>query len=306
MMLWLVAALLTFIVALIGFYPLLKKTTKDGDTQRDELNKAFYFDRLKEIERDEAQGLLENTSQLKTELQQRLLEDIPDDVAQDADQSAVKKSDRSLGKLWFVSGFLTLLIVAGCLYFKLGAWQQQAMFEKAYEKLPYFYERVKTEDVNPLSDEELQQFATALRVKLQKEPQDSKGWWTLGQIGMSLNNGNLAFSAYEKALSQDPNNVEYKLSFARILMMSDNDNEKLQGETLLKEVIRQDHSNLQALGLLAFYYFSKEDYKMAAVTWAMMLKLMPEDDSRRELIERSIRSARDAVAEQDDRQSSRK
>ena len=115
MMLWLVAALLTFIVALIGFYPLLKKTTQDGDTQRDELNKAFYFDRLKEIERDEAQGLLENTSQLKTELQQRLLEDIPDDVAQDADQSAVKKSDRSLGKLWFVSGFLTLLIIGGCL-----------------------------------------------------------------------------------------------------------------------------------------------------------------------------------------------
>ncbi|EJS90971.1 CcmH, partial [Pasteurella multocida subsp. multocida str. Anand1_buffalo] len=38
--------------------------------KRDELNKALYFQRLAEIERDEAQGLLENATQVKTELQQ--------------------------------------------------------------------------------------------------------------------------------------------------------------------------------------------------------------------------------------------
>ena len=68
----------------------------------------------------------------------------------------------------------------------------------------------------------------------------------------------------------------------------------------MKEVIRKDHTNIEALSLLAFRYFEQEDYKMAAVTWAMMLRLMPEDDSRRELIEKSIRSARDALAEQEE------
>lgn len=291
MMFWLFSALLSLIIALICFYPLLKQHNQT-ETKRDSLNKAFYFDRLKEIEQDEQQGLLDNASQLKAELQQTLLEDIPA-------ESKVNHDKTSYGKLWFVSGFLSLLIIASAVYFKVGAWQSQVVFEKAYEQLPHFYERIKTEDTNPLTDQELQQFATALRVKLQKEPNDPKGWWTLGQIGMSLNNGNLAFDAYDKAVKLDPNNLEYKLSYARILMMSDNDAEKLQGETLLKEVIRQDHSNLQALGLLAFYYFAKEDYKMAAVTWVMMLKLMPEDDDRRALIEKSIRSARDAVAEQE-------
>jgi len=291
MMFWLFSALLSLIIALICFYPLLKQHNQT-ETKRDSLNKAFYFDRLKEIEQDEQQGLLDNASQLKAELQQTLLEDIPA-------ESKVNHDETSYGKLWFVSGFLSLLIIASAVYFKVGAWQSQVVFEKAYEQLPHFYERIKTEDTNPLTDQELQQFATALRVKLQKEPNDPKGWWTLGQIGMSLNNGNLAFDAYDKAVKLDPNNLEYKLSYARILMMSDNDAEKLQGETLLKEVIRQDHSNLQALGLLAFYYFAKEDYKMAAVTWVMMLKLMPEDDDRRALIEKSIRSARDAVAEQE-------
>ncbi len=288
---WLSGILLTLVIALICFYPLLRKTTRASQVKRDTLNKAFYLDRLREIERDVQQGLVDDPEQVKIELQKNLLEDIPP-------ESAVNFEDKFYGKLWFVSGFLSLLIIAGAIYFKIGAWQAQDMLAKTYEKLPYFYERVKDEDNNPLTDQELQQFATALRIKLQNDPNDAKSWWLLGQIGMSLNNGNLAFDAYGKAAKLEPENTEYKLSYARILMMSDDTNEKMRGEELLKEVIRRDHTNLQALSLLAFYYFSKEDYKMAAVTWTMMLKLMPEDDARRELIEKSIRSARDAIAEQ--------
>ncbi|ABR74221.1 c-type cytochrome biogenesis protein CcmI [Actinobacillus succinogenes] len=291
---WLSGILLTLVIALICFYPLLKKsirTSQSSQIKRDTLNKAFYLDRLQEIDHDVQQGLVEDAEQVKIELQKNLLEDIPP-------ESAVSFENKSYGKLWFVSGFLSLLIIAGAIYFKIGAWQAQDMVAKTYEKLPYFYERVKDEDNNPLTDQELQQFATALRVKLQHEPADAKSWWLLGQVGMSLNKGNLAFDAYGKAAKLEPENTEYKLSYARILMMSDDSNEKMQGEELLKQVIRRDHTNMQALSLLAFYYFSKEDYKMAAVTWAMMLKLMPEDDARRDLIEKSIRSARDAIAEQ--------
>ncbi len=81
-------------------------------------------------------------------------------------------------------------------------------------------------------------------------------------------------------------------------MFSDDKTDKQQGETLLKQVIRQDHRNLDALSLLAFHYFEQEDYKMAIVSWSMMLKLMPEDDPKRELLERFIRSARDALSTQ--------
>ena len=67
---------------------------------------------------------------------------------------------------------------------------------------------------------------------------------------------------------------------------------------MLKEVIRADHSNVNALSLLAFRAFEQEDYKMAAMTWGMMLKLLPEDDPRRETIERSIQSALSMVKEE--------
>ena len=67
---------LTLVVALICFYPLLRSVKAKEDKKRDELNKALYFSRLKEIEQDNQQGLVENVEQLKQELQKTLLEDI--------------------------------------------------------------------------------------------------------------------------------------------------------------------------------------------------------------------------------------
>lgn len=289
---WISALVFTLIITFICFYPLLRgQTDREQETNRDSLNKAFYFDRLKEIEEDEKQGLLDNAAQLKTELQQSLLEDIPEGVTEKTDKKAYSK-------LWFVSAFLFLGIIAGVSYFKVGGWQSQEMMAKSYEKLPYFYERLKEEDTKPLDDTELQQFATALRIKLQKEPNDADGWWLLGQLGTAMGNGELAHNGYSKAAELKPDNTDYKLAYARTLMFSDDKADRAKGNELLKEVIRSDHSNLQALSLLAFNYFEEEDYKMAAVTWAMMLRLLPEDDPKRDLIEKSIRSARDALAEQ--------
>ncbi|MFZ7142785.1 c-type cytochrome biogenesis protein CcmI [Avibacterium avium] len=290
---WLISFAITLIVALICFYPLLFSGKQALDSnKRNKLNKAFYFNRLKEIEEDEQQGLIENASQLRTELQQTLLQDIPEN-------EQLQQDRKRYGKIWFVSGFLTLAILAGLGYMQAGAWQQEAMLEKTYQKLPHFYERLKEEESNPMSDQELQQFATALRLKLQKEPNNAADWWTLGQIAMNLDKARLAYDSYARAVKLDPENIEYQLSYARILMFSDDQTDKNKGMDLLKGVLRKDHSNLQALGLLAFQYFESEEYKMAAVTWAMMLRLISENDPRVALLEKSIRAARDAQEEKE-------
>ncbi|MFZ7343448.1 c-type cytochrome biogenesis protein CcmI [Avibacterium volantium] len=290
---WLISFSITLIVALICFYPLLFSGKQALDSnKRNKLNKAFYFNRLKEIEEDEQQGLIENASQLRTELQQALLQDIPEN-------EQLQQDSKRYGKIWFVSGFLTLAILAGLGYMQAGAWQQEAILEKTYQKLPHFYERLKEEESNPMSDQELQQFATALRLKLQKEPNNAADWWTLGQIAMNLDKARLAYDSYARAVKLDPENIEYQLSYARILMFSDDQTDKNKGMDLLKGVLRKDHSNLQALGLLAFQYFESEEYKMAAVTWAMMLRLISENDPRVALLEKSIRAARDAQEEKE-------
>mgnify|MGYP000007279458 FL=1 len=293
MNLWLSILILTLVAALICFFPLLLKAKKGTSIKRDDLNKALYFERLKELERDDNQGLLENTEQLKLELQQSLLEDIP----QQAESTFL--SEKNYGKLWFVSGFLALAILSGAAYFAVGSWQSEIMLEKTAEKLPYFYERIKNESTNPLDEAEMQQFATALRVDLQKNPNNAKNWWLLGQLGMNLQQPRMALDSFARANKLEPDNNQYKLGYARVLMFSEDTTDKLKGNNLLREVIREDHSNIEALSLLAFSYFETEDYKMAAVTWAMMLKLLPKDDPRAPIIERSIRSARDALEGQE-------
>ena len=170
---------LTLVVALICFYPLLRSVKAKEDKKRDELNKALYFSRLKEIEQDNQQGLVENVEQLKQELQKTLLEDIPQQETQTIDNNA-----KNYGKLWFVSGLLGLAIIAAGAYFPLGSWKAEDMMEKTLAKLPYFFERIKEEDTNPMTDAEMQQFSTALRLDLQKTPKDAKKWWLLGQVGV--------------------------------------------------------------------------------------------------------------------------
>ena len=294
----LIFILSTLVVALICFYPLLRQFKAKHWQKRDDLNKALYFSRLEEIEQDNSQGLVENVEQLKQELQKTLLDDVPSKVQENADYSG-----KSYGKVWFVSGVLALGIIAGSSYFMVGSWQAESMLEQTYAKLPYFFERMKDEDKNPFSDAEMQQFSTALRIDLQKHPTDAKKWWMLGQIGMNLGDARLAFDSYQKANKLEPDNVQYKLGYARILMFSEDATDKLKGGNLLREVIRQDHTNVEALSLLAFRYFETEDYKMAAVTWAMMLRLMPKDDERVPLIEKSIRAARDALEAQNEEKS---
>lgn len=288
---------ITLLVALICFYPLLCRVKTKNEQKRDELNKALYFSRLQEIEQDDVQGLVENVELLKQELQKTLLDDVPQQEEKNI------QSEKSYGKIWFASGVLAIGIIAGTSYFMVGSWQAESMLEQTYAKLPYFYDRMKEEETNPLSDSEMQQFSTALRINLQKNPQDAKKWWLLGQIGMNLGDARLAFDSYQKANKLEPDNLQYKLGYARVLMFSEDTTDKLKGSDLLREVIRKDHSNIEALSLLAFRYFETEDYKMAAVTWAMMLRLMPKDDERVALIEKSIRAARDALEIQEQEKS---
>ncbi len=297
---WLSALGLTLVIALICFFPLLRKVNVQKSVQRDSFNKAFYFDRIKEIEQAAEQGLLDNEQQLKTELQQTLLNDIPSHAVPQ------QESQQRFGKVWFVTAFLLLFAIAGASYFAVGSWRMQGMLEQSYQKLPQLFERLQDEQKKPLSDSELEQFIVALRQDLQKNPNNAERWWLLGQMGMATDKAQLAMDAYARAYQLMPNDPTYKLAYARILMFSQDQNDNSKGRTLLSEVIRQDHTNSDALGLLAFDSFQRGDFKMAIVSWNMMLQLLPKDDPKRALLERSIDNARQELQRQEQSQQPQK
>ncbi len=288
---WLAIIFVTLIVCGVAFYPLLKKNKQIDNTKRDSLNKAFYFDRLKEVENEANEGVIDDPEQTKLELQKNLLDDIPHST-----QSATSEK-LTLGKSWFVALILFVGGISFAIYSNVGSWFSNSMLDTTHQKLDSFYERLKTEETNPLSQEEMNQFAMALRVDLQSNPNDDKKWYMLGQIGMALDDGQLAHNAFSKAAQLKPDNLDYKLSHAQLLLFSEAQEDKKQGETLLKEIIRQDHTNFNALSLLAFHSFEKEDFKMAAMTWGMMLKLLPDEDPSKVTVERSFNMALSNLSE---------
>lgn len=288
---WIAITFMTLIVGIVAFYPLLKKNKHIDTTKRDNLNKAFYFDRLKEVENETNEGVIDDPEQTKLELQQNLLDDIPETA------HAMQNEKLKLGKTWFVSLILFVGGISFAIYSNVGSWFSSAMLDTTHQKLDYFYERLKTEDKNPLSSEEMNQFAMALRVDLQKNPNDDQKWYMLGQIGIALDDGQLAHDAFSKAAQLKPENLTYKLSHAQLLLFSEAKEDKTQGEALLKDIIRKDHTNFNALSLLAFHSFEKEDFKMAAMTWGMMLKLLPDEDPRKVTVERSFNMALSNLSE---------
>lgn len=291
---WSLIIAITLIIGSIAFYPLLKKNSHSKSTKRDSLNKAFYFDRLQEVEKEAAEGVIDDPEQTKQELQQSLLDDIPETAKQTA------TIQNQFGKVWFFALILLVGAVSAGSYLSVGSWFKGAALDANHQKLEYFFERIKQEETDPLSDQEMNQFAMALRSELQKNPNDHANWFMLGQLGMALENGQLALDSFTKAVNLQPENMRYNLSYAQVLMFSADPKDKEQGMEVLKKILRTDHTNLDALSMIAFYYFEQEDYKMAAMTWGMMLKFVPDEDPRKETLERSIQSALSMLNEQEE------
>lgn len=73
---WLIICVLLAGAAALLVVPAMRHGKQSAAT-RDALNKAFYQDRLSELEQDEQQGVVAERPELVKELQQNLLNDIP-------------------------------------------------------------------------------------------------------------------------------------------------------------------------------------------------------------------------------------
>lgn len=112
---------------------------------------------------------------------------------------------------------------------------------------------------------------------------------------MALNNFTLASQAVERAYQLAPENNKVKISYAEVLSHSPHPADNLRAGILLNELLKEDHTNIQVLSLLSFHAFGQQNYQQAIAAWQMMLRLLPADDNRRPLIERSISQAEQQI-----------
>ena len=284
---WISTLALIFVGVIFIVLPLWKAREQDDEARRDELNKAFYKDRLAELKEEDAEGLVNNQDELITELKQSLLDDIP------AKEKA--QQDNLNARLFILPSVIIFIVITYGLYFKFGNIDKIEKWQEVSARLPELSKQLMDPEGVSLSDSEMTNLILALRTKLHNEPKDAMGWFLLGRIGMSNQDIDTSIGAMKKAYALEPTNVEIKLGYAQALMLSGDDAKADQAKRMLKQVLRGDSTNLRALSLLAFSSFERQDYQGAVSAWKAMQMLIGPDDSRYEMLTRSIERAQSKI-----------
>lgn len=195
-------------------------------------------------------------------------------------------------RLWlFAPGVVIALIVGAVSYYQTGNYQQVKIWQQATAQTPALLERALDPDAQPLNEEEMTRLALGLRTRLQSDAGNVEGWIMLGRIGMVLGNASTATEAYANAYRLDPKNSDAALGYAEALTRSSDPDDNRRGGELLRQLVRSDHANIRTLSMYAFNAFEQQRFGEAVAAWEMMLKLLPANDSRRAVIERSIKQA---------------
>ena len=218
------------------------------------------------------------------------LEEFPDDVIPDG-----KRGGFGL----FVPGIVVALIVGAVSYYETGSYKQVQVWQQATAQAPALLERALDPKADPLNEEDMTRLALGLRTRLQADPTNVEGWIMLGRIGMVLGNASTATEAYANAYRLDPKNSDAALGYAEALTRSSDPDDNRRGGELLRQLVRGEHANVRVLSMYAFNAFEQQRFGEAFAAWEMMLKLLPANDTRRAVIERSIKQAMEQLTPQE-------
>lgn len=281
---WISTLVIVLFSAALIVIPLVRKKAVNDAERRDELNKAIFKERVAELGVEDEEGIVVDKDELIVDLKQALLDDIP----QDQQLASTKLASPVLVAV--VSAALLLGVSYG-FYAKFGAINDVKHWQEVSANLPALSKKLMDANGQPMSDDELKDLTLALRTSLHKNSDDATGWLLLGRIGLANRDIQTAIGAMERARKLEPENPDIQLGLAQALTLSGDEVDQLEAERLLHDLLRRDYVDLRVFSLLAFSAFEKQDYAGAIRYWRTMQQLIGPEDSRYEMLERSINSA---------------
>ncbi|MFH0225164.1 c-type cytochrome biogenesis protein CcmI [Vibrio furnissii] len=289
---WISTLILVAITCVFVAIPLIQKKANNDTVLRDELNKAFYKDRLNELQEETEEGLVDNEQDLIADLKQSLLDDIP------AQEQAKQQSSISTMGVLIPSIALVVLLSYG-LYAKFGNYTKVEQWQQVSANLPELTRKLMAPQGQgvELSDQEMQDLTLSLRTRLYYQPEDSTGWLLLGRIAMANRDMQTAIGAMKHAYALEPQDGDIQLGYAQALMLSDDEMDQNQARAILKRLSQRDYVDLRVYSLLAFDAFERADYPSAIQYWSMMQQMIGPNDGRYDMLTRSIESAKRKMGE---------
>ena len=289
---WASFALLTLIALLFIIVPFLKKErvvtiTHNANAQLI----SIYEQRLVELQADLDNQRIDsqNHSEAIIELKRRLLNEL-----------SPEKSLNSRGdnRIFALTGAAFLIALAGIFYAMTGSQQQIAAWHDAMDNLADYGQRAVMQKGEPLSKNELQAFALALRTKLSQSGDDEVAWMLLGRVAIMLNEFDMAKQSFDKALSMNPDNMQALVSYSQVLLLEGSDENMTRAAGMLSKVLQAQPNNLDAISLLALIAFERKDWIQAKAAFEVLLASMDESDTRYAMISERISEIDGQIAQQ--------
>jgi len=266
---FLISILLLLILVLVLLLRPLFFPAKDSATSRRQMNAAIYKEELDKLEADRLAGIVDadNYEQAHAEMRQRLFQD-----TDEADDLAVLGSPKKtiIGICLFV-----ILLSAG-FYFYLG--DASRIAEKNAEK--------------PMTQESVEKMVAEFAAKMEKEPDNLKGWAMLARSYRILGRNAEAANAYARAGSFVDSDPQLLADYADVLAANADGNFAGKPQQLINKALALDPNNLLALWLSGTAAFNAQNYKAAVQSWEKLAKQLPPDTDETRAITASIAEAR--------------
>ncbi|MBD1556077.1 c-type cytochrome biogenesis protein CcmI [Vibrio sp. S9_S30] len=282
---WIATAVIITISSVFIAFPLVQRRAVDDEARRDELNKAFYKDRLGELEEETKEGLVENQEDLIADLKQTLLDDVP----------KAKKNEATTQISTMAVAIPSVLFVAALsygMYYHFGGAQKVLDWNRAASNLPTLTKKLMSPEGQTLTEEEMQDLTLALRTRLYNQPNESTGWMLLGRIALANRDVTTAVGAMKNAYRLEPQDSDIQLGYAQALTLSSDEVDQGQARSLLLRLAQQEQVDLRVFSLLAFDAFERSDYAAAIRYWGTMQEKIGPQDSRYEMLSSSIQNAK--------------
>ncbi len=278
---WFLAGLMLLGSVFLFVLPMIKKAKQETSEKisRDELNKAFYRERIAELEEEAKEGLVENQDELALELKQSLLDDIPKTQPHELQSTVLMP---------LTAGIILFIGIVFGVYFFVGNVEKVTYWQETAARLPALSARMMADQQDPMSDQEMADMILALRTQLQKTPDDAMGWLLLGRIALANRDIATAEGAMAKSYRLMPQDSDVILGYAQSLMLTGDEVNADTARNLLNTLVKQNHGDIQALSLLAFDAFEQGAYAKAKEAWSTMKQFLNETDPRHKMLDRSI------------------
>ena len=266
---FLIAAFLLLVLVLVLLLRPFIYSRKDEGTSRRQMNAAIYRDELEKLEAERIAGTIniQEYEMSHAEMRQRLFQD----TTEEDDRATMGSPAKTM-----IGICIFIILISVGLYIFLGDGVRVA--QQVSQK--------------PVSQEAVQKMVAEFAAKMEKDPDNLKGWAMLARSYRILGQTEDAAKAYGRAGAYLDSDPELLAEYADTLATIANGNFSGKPLQLINQALKIDPNNFLALWLSGTASYTSGNYKAAVQTWEKLAKQLPPNTDEARAIQGSIAEAR--------------